>query len=367
MRLPRVKREHAAYRLADGKIRIGGRIYGVAEEIEDPDGLVWHALGAMDGTRSPAEIARHLAGLPPAAAADLVTQLMESGHVEDAGAAAPEELTPRERERYSRGHAFFRWTDLTPRRHGWEAQLRLRRARVLLLGLGGTGGVAAQDLVASGVGTLHCVDPDRVELSNLNRQTLYSEPDVGRSKTEAALERLRALNSDVRVTGEVARVTCQEDLARIASGFDVVALCADEPRGPSGIRVWTSRTCTAAGTPWTGGGYNGPFVTVGAFLPGRGLCYECVIRTEDRRQDLETPRHADSRDFLVDLGGPGVTAASAGISGHLVANTVIRIITGIPEIGANFIHGVNLIAPDQLVYGEYGEGEGCGRCRRRTG
>ncbi len=364
MLLPRVKREHAAYRLADGRIRIGGQIYGVAEEIEDPDGLVWQALQAMDGTRTPAEIAERLVGLPPAEAAELVGELMRSGHVEDAGAAVPEELSPRERERYNRSHAFFRWADLTPREHGWEAQLRLRRARVLLLGLGGTGATAAQALVASGVGRLHCVDGDLVELSNLNRQVLYSERDVGRPKAEAALERLRALNSDVRITGERARTTSQEDLARLLAGYDVVALCADEPRGPGGIRVWTSRACADAGLPWVGGGYNGPFVTVGAFLPGRGLCYECVVRAQERRGELDSPRHADSRDFSADLGGPGVTAASAGISGHLVANAVVRIVTGVPEIGANFIHGVNLIAPDQLVFGEYGGGEGCERCLR---
>ncbi|MER7132921.1 HesA/MoeB/ThiF family protein [Streptosporangium saharense] len=358
-----MKREHAAYRLADGRIRIGGQIYGVAEEIEDPDGLVWQALRAMDGTRSPAEIAGLLTALSSAEAAELVGELIRSGHVEDAGASAPEELSPRERERYSRSHAFFRWADLTPREHGWEAQLRLRRARVLLIGLGGTGATAAQALVASGVGTLHCVDPDLVELSNLNRQVLYSEGDVGRPKAEAALERLRALNSDVRVTGERARTTSQEDLTRLMDGHDVVALCADEPGGPGGIRVWTNRACAAAGLPWVGGGYNGPFVTVGVFLPGRGLCYECVIEAQDRRRNRQSPLHADSLGLPVDLGGPGVTAASAGISGHLVANAVVRIITGVPEIRANFIHGVNLIAPDQLVFGEYGEAGSCESCR----
>ncbi|MEV7011521.1 ThiF family adenylyltransferase [Streptosporangium sp. NPDC051022] len=363
MYLPRVKREHAAYRLADGRIRIGGQIYGVAEEIEDPDGLIWEALGAMDGTRTPAEVAESLAALSGAEAAELVGELMRSGHVEDAGAPFPAELTPRERERYSRSHAFFRWADLTPREHGWEAQLRLRHSRVLLLGLGGTGATAAQALVASGVGILHCVDTDLVELSNLNRQVLYSEEDVGRPKTEVALERLRALNSGVRISVERIRVTCQDDLTRLLGGFDVVALCADEPRGADGIRVWTSRACAAAGVPWVGGGYNGPLVTAGVFVPGGGLCYECVIRTQDRRRELESPLHVDSGNFSVDLGGPGVTAASAGISGHLVANAVVRVVTGVPEVTANFIHGVNLIAPDQLVFGEYAEGDGCGRCR----
>src|SRR6185437_7359027 len=96
----------------------------------------------------------------------------------------------------------LRWMDLSPRASPWSAQLRLRRARVLVLGVGGTGGAAAQILVASGVGAVHTVDPDVVELSNLNRQLLYRETDIGRPKTDAALAALRALNSDVTVTGE---------------------------------------------------------------------------------------------------------------------------------------------------------------------
>ncbi|MFD0889172.1 hypothetical protein ACFQ08_31955 [Streptosporangium algeriense] len=62
---------------------------------------------------------------------------------------------------------------------------------------------------------------------------------------------------------------------------------------------------------------------------------------------------------------PPFHVASAGISGHLVANAVVRTITGVPEIRANFIHGVNLIAPDQLVFCEYGQAGRCDSCRGR--
>lgn len=67
--------------------------------------------------------------------------------------------------------------DLTPRASTWEPQERLRRALVTVIGVGGTGGVAALALAASGVGRLHCVDPDVVELSNLSRQVIYTEDD----------------------------------------------------------------------------------------------------------------------------------------------------------------------------------------------
>jgi molybdopterin/thiamine biosynthesis adenylyltransferase len=90
---------------------------------------------------------------------------------------------------------FFRWIDLQPRDSAWEPQLRLKRSSVLLIGLGGTGGVAGLALAATGVGRLHCVDGDAVELSNLNRQVAYAEIDIGRSKVDACVERLRGQNS----------------------------------------------------------------------------------------------------------------------------------------------------------------------------
>jgi hypothetical protein len=92
-------------------------------------------------------------------------------------------------------------------------------------------------------------------------------------------------------------------------------------------------------------------VTVGIYVPGLGPCYECV-------QEQISPDR-DPTDIPVDLGGPGVMAASGGISGLLAANAAIRVLTGVPELTATLIHGVNLIAPDHHVYAEYGDASGC--------
>lgn len=352
MRFPQVKPEHAAVQVAGGLIRIGGDIYGLAGEIADPDGRVWAALRLMDGSRTTGEVAAELRtrfpGLSERAAASLVAQLIESGHVQDARPAVDTGLTAHERERYSRNHAYQRWVDLSPREHGWECQLRLKQARVLLLGLGGTGSTAAWALAASGIGRLHCVDDDRVELSNLSRQLLYGEHDVGRPKVAAALSRLRAVNSDIEITGERRRVGSAAEMLDLVADFDLVALCADEPRGPDGIRVWASRACGRRGLPWVGGGYHGPLVTVGVYVPGKGPCYECV--------------RAGLPSRLVDLGGPGATAVSAGLSGQLVAHAAIRVLTGVPEVTANYVQGINLIAPDHHVLEEYPPGAGCAIC-----
>ncbi|MEW9530280.1 ThiF family adenylyltransferase [Microbispora sp. NPDC049125] len=353
---PRVKKRHEPFRFDDGTVRIGGEIYGLATEIIDPTGGAWTALTLMDGTRTPADIAdavcRRLPGLSGPEASRIVAALIASGHVEDASATAPEELTERERERYGRSQAFFHQVDLTPRAHGWEAQLRLKAARVVVLGLGGTGSHAAWALAASGVGRIHCVDADVVELSNLNRQVLYTEDDLGHAKVDTTVEALRRVNSDIQVTGERRLISSEADLLSVVRGQDVLALCADEPRG-HGIRIWANRICARAGVPWVGGGYNGPLVTAGTFAPGRGACYECLTEGEARRRRPGLP---------VDLGGPGVVAASAGISGNLVAHAVVSLITGVPEPAVGTLVGLNLIAPDHHVLVRHPPRPGCPVC-----
>jgi hypothetical protein len=176
---PKVKPEHAPYRIAGGtKIRIGGVSYGLAAEIADPGGWVWAMLSAMDGSRGVAEIVRHVHARYPDQSVDTlergVRQLLDSGYVEDAAGPVPPGLTERDMCRYDRAVRYFRWLDLTPRATSWEPQARLREARVTILGVGGAGGVAALALAASGVGSLHCVDSDEVELSG----DFISVPDV---------------------------------------------------------------------------------------------------------------------------------------------------------------------------------------------
>ncbi|GAA4198006.1 hypothetical protein GCM10023074_26150 [Microbispora amethystogenes] len=352
MRLPRVKAQHRPHRYGTDRIRIGGPTYGATAEIRDPDGHAWAALNAMDGTRTPEEIATRLVrafpGLPETEAAGVVRLLLDSGYVEDAAGPRSEEFGLPELERYSRNAAYFRGADLVPRDipregprdHGWEAQVRLKRSRVLVLGLGGTGSHTAWALAACGVGEIHCVDRDVVELSDLTRQALYREADVGSPKVEVAAARLAEVNSSVRVTGETRAAECEEDMLDLVRGFDAVAMCADEPAGRGGIRVWANRACLAERIPWALGGYNGPLVSVAAFVPG-GPCYECLTASVDASLAPGIP---------VGLGGPGVIAPSAGVSGHLTAQAVIAFLTGIPAALGSHVTGVNLVSPDQHVY-----------------
>ncbi len=280
---PRVKPEHAAYRIAGNRVRIGGLSFGIAAEVEDPTGAVWTLLQAMDGSRSADEIvdvvvSRH-PGETQQSLRDAIETFVESGYVEDCGAPDPAELTSRDKERYGRGRAYWRWLDLTPRSSSWEPQVRLRSARVTVVGLGGTGGCAAAALAASGVGYLHCVDRDLVELSNLNRQVLYSESDIHRPKADMAAARLRGLNSDVTITGQRTEYQCLR-MAQ-AENQQRIGACPDD-------------------------------------AAGRG-----------------------------EAAGNAVAAPSAGISGYLAAHAVLALVTGIPPVRPGRIYSVSLMALDE--------------------
>ncbi len=352
MRRPRVKPEHQPYRSGERTVRIGGEIYGLASEISDPYGCAWAALELMDGSRDRQTVVECLRRRFPGRDVEgVVDTLLASGHVEDADAPVPEQLDARQRARYSRNADYFRWIDLRPREHQWEPQLRLRRSRVVVLGMGGTGCHAAWALAAAGVGAIHCVDPDEVELSNLNRQMLFGEADIGRAKVEAALARMREINSDIEITGEIRRIGSQEELSELIAGCDVLALCADEPRVQGGIRRWANRASAAAGIPWVGGGYAGPQVSVGVFAPGYP-CFECFLA------------EGKERGHVTDFAWPGVIATSAGISGLLVAQGVITLLTGVPEVPPGYVHGVNLVAPDDRVYVRYPSRGDCVVCGR---
>ncbi|WP_369391637.1 ThiF family adenylyltransferase [Streptomyces sp. CG1] len=376
MRRPRIKPEHRAYRTVDGHVRIGSVVHGIGAEVKDPDGWVWTLVVAMDGTRSAADIAAEVSRrhpelrLPGPDIVQAMADLTMAGFVEDAGAAPPAELSERERERYSRGMTLLRWMDLRPRESSWEPQVRLRRARVLLIGVGGTGGAAARDLVASGVGRLHCVDPDVVELSNLNRQTLFRERDLGTPKIDAALTALHALNSDTTVTGERREVRGPADLEDLLTGapgglgdqpgYDVLLLAADRP---AALRSWANRVCLASGTSWAEAGYRGPLVSAGVFTPGRGACWECLRIAEAERRDLRLAPGQDEDAASPRMPWNPANAVTAGLSGGLLAQAAITLLCGVPPVDPGYRFGLNLMVPGEAIEQRSDRRPDCPACR----
>lgn len=156
---------------------------------------------------------------------------------------------------------------------GEEGQEKLKRVRVLLVGSGGLGSPAAIYLAAAGVGTLRIVDSDVVALGNLNRQILHWTRDIGRNKIDSAGEKVKEINTGIRVETVKARLT--EDNAReLASDYDLIVDAVDN----LATRYLLNRTAMERNIPLFHGavhGFQGQAMTI---LPGQTPCLMCLYR-----------------------------------------------------------------------------------------
>jgi adenylyltransferase/sulfurtransferase len=157
---------------------------------------------------------------------------------------------------------------------GARGQARIRQSQVALLGCGALGSTIANALVRAGVGELRIIDSDRLELSNLQRQTLFDEAQVaaGRMKAEAARDRLAEINAEVRVEAVVARVTRQNIVALIGRP-DVVMDATDNFE----TRYLLNDLCVRDGLAWIYGGCAAAYGVAMPILPGETPCLRCVF------------------------------------------------------------------------------------------
>lgn len=183
---------------------------------------------------------------------------------------------------------------------GEEGQRRLEGSRVLVLGIGALGSLAADLLARGGIGHLRLVDRDVVELTNLQRQVLYAEADVDHPKAEAAARRLAAVNSAIEI-----QATAKDFNARTAEGLlDGVDLVLDGTDNMQ-TRLLLNDACLKLRIPWI---YGGAIATNGMVLPvGRdgGPCFRCMVPNVPAPGSLPT---CDTAGIL-----NSVSAAVAGL------------------------------------------------------
>ncbi|MGE0755857.1 MAG: ThiF family adenylyltransferase [Pirellulaceae bacterium] len=160
----------------------------------------------------------------------------------------------------------------------WWDQEKLTRARVLVVGAGALGNEVLKNLALLGVGTIHVIDFDEIERTNLTRSVLFRRRDCGRPKAEVAAEALRDLNPDIRVHSLAANVMTGLGLG-FFQAMDVVISCLDNREA----RLWVNRQCWKVGTPWVDGAIQEINGVVKVFVPPDSACYECAMTEMDYR------------------------------------------------------------------------------------
>ena len=216
-------------------------------------------------------------------------------------------LTDKQLERYSR--------HINVHEFGVEGQEKLINSKVLVIGTGALGSPAIMYLAAAGIGTLGLCDADTVDFSNLQRQIIHHTADVGKLKTSSALEKVNAINPEVKVNIHNALVN-GANIDGIISGYDFVLDCTDNFEA----KFLINDECVRNNKPFCHGAvirFSGQAMT---YVPGKGPCYRCVFKNPPPKDAVPTCKQA------------GVVGAMGGVIGSLQAMEAVKYLTGAGEL-----------------------------------
>jgi molybdopterin-synthase adenylyltransferase len=320
MKRPRIKRTTERMESPDGDLYLLRPSAGTDVQIEKPDEEGRLLLDALDGSHERGELEERFGEDP---VRDLLAQLEELGLVEDA--ADDDLIAERVTDRFDRQLRYF--SDITTGPTPSQCQASLESSRIVVLGVGGLGGWSALSLACCGIGEMLLIDGDEVEESNLNRQILYTEADIGRSKVEAAGERLEAFNSAMRIRTINRRVDGQDAIAELIEGYDVVIDAADWPAHE--IEQWVNSACFEAQIPYVTMSHFPPIARVGPlYVPGETGCFACQVAAYRRAYPLFDVAIEQRKAKP----SPAATLGPAcGLIGGQIGLDIMHLLTGLAE------------------------------------
>ncbi|KQR86215.1 HesA/MoeB/ThiF family protein [Sphingomonas sp. Leaf343] len=211
---------------------------------------------------------------------------------------------------------------------GGSGQMRIRGASVAIVGCGGIGSPAIQYLAAAGVGRLVLIDGDRVDLSNLQRQTIFSAADVGESKAAAAARSVAAINPNVAVDIHDARIDA-DNAAALLAGTDTILDGCDN----FATRLLVADTALTLRTPLVSaavGQFDGQLAVFRGWEAG-APCYRCFVGDAPGRDEASCAEQ-------------GVLGPVTGILGSLAALEVLRVIAPFGDDPAGSVMLIDLLS-----------------------
>lgn len=211
------------------------------------------------------------------------------------------DLSISEKERYDRQMRISGW--------GQEGQKKLKQSKIVVMGVGGLGCPAALYLAAAGVGHLVLIDKESSELSNLNRQILHWQKDIGKPKVLSAKQKITELNSEIIVEALKIEIT-EQNIDELISGATVVVDAMDNFK----VRFMINEACVSEGIPFIHAGIYGFQGQMTTIIPGKSPCLKCIFPV--------TPPETERVP---------VAGVTAGVFGVLLATEAVKLILGIGE------------------------------------
>ena len=230
---------------------------------------------------------------------------------------------PDDYKRYDRHLQYYALHDLCP----IKTQKVLKDITVTLVGVGGIGNWVALNLVGLGIKKIRLVDPDVIEKSNLTRQMLFSEEDVGKLKVEVAAHQLRQRNGDLTVESINSTIN-MNNVSELIQGSDFVVLSADRPF--FAIQKWLNDECLKLKIPLlnvgyaAGDGLMGPLV-----IPGESSCIACNGYVDDNNYYLKD-MDSDAEAFSAHFKSPSFACLNSLIS-CMASYEIVKFLLGFGE------------------------------------
>jgi molybdopterin-synthase adenylyltransferase len=228
-------------------------------------------------------------------------------------AGGSEELTPKELDKFSR--------QVMLEEIGYGGQLKLKNAKICVVGTGGLGHPIISRLATMGVGTLRIVDRDVIELSNLHRQMMFDEDDVGQVKVEVAAKKLQKLNPDCKIESLAVSVNDYTAL-EVVKDCDVVIDALDSVNA----RYALNKACVKFGIPFVTGAAVGTSGQAFTILPKKSACYYCMFPALDE-------------DTMPTCSIEGVHPPILSIIGAIEVAEAVKVILGkTPNLSERILH-----------------------------
>jgi sulfur-carrier protein adenylyltransferase/sulfurtransferase len=213
---------------------------------------------------------------------------------------------------------------------GEAAQQKLRDSKILVVGAGGLGSAILPYLAAAGVGNLGIIDGDRIEASNLPRQVIYSESQIGSLKAEVASAYLQSRYSELSLVSYTSFLN-ETNASEIIQNFDLLDATDDIP-----TRYLIDEACLAAGIPWVYGSIHQFEGQVSVFNFNNGPTYRDLFPTQSRS--------------AVSCSEAGVLGTTVGLIGMLQANEALKIIAGFGTSLSGKLLIYNLLNNSQHIF-----------------
>ncbi|WP_186646620.1 HesA/MoeB/ThiF family protein [Fluviispira vulneris] len=237
-------------------------------------------------------------------------------------------LTDNDILRFSRNFDFFN-SFITKNDSKYLYQDKLKKSKVALLGVGGLGSHILYDLVALGVHNITAVDFDVVELSNLNRQILYREKDIGQRKIKAAEKNILEFNKNININFIDTKLDSSSKISSIIKNHDIVICVADKPRFE--IPYWLNEACLQENIPFINGGISVQQASFYSVIPYKSGCVECWKKESIKKGlSLQSTLQNNQKIYESEFPAPAFVPLVSILTGMMLSEFT-KIITGISK------------------------------------